>query len=99
MSLEDGPRLAMRVLNGTAALVILALVLGVVLAPKAEAPHDDFSGLAQLFMVVMAFYYGLALLVGWGALKRGNAAWGWHLVALRLLLILGPLALFIRTAV
>lgn len=97
--LQGGPRKAQKVLLWFVGLVIIGVVVatvGMEYNVSNNGGGEMVHSLALLFSLALLAYFGCILLIGRLILRRAAPEWGWHLVALMLILVFGPIALLVR---
>lgn len=97
--LQGAPRKAQKVLLWLVGLVMIAVVVatvGMEYSASRDGGGEMVHSLALLFSLALLAYFGCILLFGRLILKRAAPEWGWHLVAVMLILVFGPVGLLVR---
>ena len=97
--LHGAARTVLQTLLWSIVLLIVAVVVMTV-RMEYEASRDGGGEVVHSIGLMLAMlvvgYYALALLIGRAMLMKGEPSWGWHFVAIMLLLVFVPLIMLWR---
>ena len=100
--LQGPPRLWLRILLwlvGAVMLAVLALLIGMEYSVEKNGGGEMVDTIGLLFGLMLIAYYTVVLFLGRIMLCRGGVRWGWHLVAVMLLLVFLPPLILWKLAV
>ena len=83
-------------LVGLFVLAVVALILSVEYSISKNGDGEMADSIALAFGLVTVLYYSLIFFIGNLILRRMNAKWGWHLIALYCLFIFVPILALLK---
>ncbi len=92
--LEGAPRLWLRILlwvGGAVIVAVLVLLVGMEYSISKNGGGEMVHTLGLMIGLIIIAYYTIVLALGRIMLNRGGASWGWHFVALMMVLVFVPM--------